>query len=223
MANPLKRDIEFIGLSYKKEMIKIIIINVVACLGVVAGYIFTKMVMVLIIGLLAVFGINYFIYFTYSGKKTQLIKDRSDEFVHIISYFRIFIKNKNNVYQSFNRLLSYSSDWMKDKIEIMLNAIDSDKSIKPFTDFADRFDLPIARNVMISIYQMIEQGEVSEQLNQFTILFEQMSQTLNEERKDRKARSFDIVSFMPIIGAGLVTMSLTFSLLTIVGDMANVI
>lgn len=223
MVNPLKRDIEFIGLTYKKELLKIIIINSIAVLGLVTGFILTKIAMVLIIGLLVIFGINYFIYFTYSSRKAQLIKDRADEFVHIISYFRIFIKNKNNVYQSFNKLLSYSSDWMKDKIEIMLNSIDSDKSIKPFTDFADRFDLPIARNVMISIYQMIEQGEVSEQLNQFTILFEQMSQTLNDERKDRKFRSFDIVSFMPIIGAGLVTMALTFSLLSIVGDLANVI
>ena len=223
MVNPLKRDIEFIGLSYKKELTKIIIINIFAVLALSAGFLFTKMVMVLIVGLLSIFGIDYFFYFTYSGRKAQLIKDRSDEFVHIISYFRIFIKNKNNVYQSFNRLLTYSSDWMKDKIEIMLNAIDSDKSIKPFTDFADRFDLPIARNVMISIYQMVEQGEASEQLNQFTILFEQMSQTLNDERKDRKFRSFDIISFMPIIGAGFVTMALTFSMLSIVGDMVNVI
>lgn len=223
MVNPLKRDIEFIGLTYKKELVKIIIINAILVISLSLAFIFTKTIMVLLIGLLVIFGANYFIYFTYSGKKAQLIKDRADEFVHIISYFRIFIKNKNNVYQSFNKLMSYSSDWMKDKIEIMLNAIDSDKSIKPFTDFADRFDLPIARNVMISIYQMIEQGEVSEQLNQFTILFEQMSQTLNDERKDRKTRSFDIVSFMPIIGAGLVTLALTFSMLTIVGDMANVI
>lgn len=223
MVNPLKRDIEFIGLTYKKELVKIIIINAIVVISLSLAFIFTKTIMVLLIGLLVIFGANYFIYFTYSGKKAQLIKDRADEFVHIISYFRIFIKNKNNVYQSFNKLMSYSSDWMKDKIEIMLNAIDSDKSIKPFTDFADRFDLPIARNVMISIYQMIEQGEVSEQLNQFTILFEQMSQTLNDERKDRKTRSFDIVSFMPIIGAGLVTLALTFSMLTIVGDMANVI
>lgn len=223
MANPLKRDIEFVGLSYKKELTKIIIINVVLVIGLAVGFYFTKMPMVLIAGLLAIFGVDYFIYFTYSGRKNQLIKDRADEFVHIISYFRIFIKNKNNVYQSFNKLLSYSSDWMKDKIGIMLNAIDSDKSIKPFTDFADRFDLPIARNVMISIFQMVEQGEVSEQLNQFTILFEQMSQTLNDERKERKFRSFDIVSFMPIIGAGLVTLALTFSLLSIVGEIANVI
>ena len=112
---------------------------------------------------------------------------------------------------------------MKVRIEAMLIAIDNDKSIKPFTDFADQFDLPIARNVMISIYQMIEEGEVVEQLNQFTILFEQMSQTLNDERKDRKMRSFDLVNFMPVAGAGLVTLTLTFSMLSIVGDMINVI
>ena len=223
MTNPLKRDIEFIGLVYKKELVKIIIANFLTVMALATGFIFTKMPIVLIVGILVVVGVNYLFYFTYSGRKAQLIKERSDEFVHIISYFRIFIRNKNNVYQSFNKLLTYSSDWMKDKIEIMLTAIDSDKTIKPFTDFADRFDLPIARNVMISIYQMIEQGEISEQLNQFTILFEQMSKTLNDERKDRKARSFDIVSFLPIVGAGLVTLALTFSMLTIVGEMANVI
>ena len=223
MVNPLKRDIEFIGLTYKKELIKIILINVVTVSMVAVGFILLKMVVILIVGLLLILGSNYCLYFLYSSKKGQLIKDRADEFVHIISYFRIFIKNKNNVYQSFNKLLSYSSSWMKDKIEIMLTAIDSDKSIKPFTDFADKFDLPIARNVMISIYQMVEQGESSEQLNQFTILFEQMSQTLNEERKERKFKSFDIISFLPIVGAALVTLALTISMLTIVGDMINVI
>ena len=112
---------------------------------------------------------------------------------------------------------------MKDKLEIFLRAVDADKSIKPFTDLADRFELPIARNVLVSIYQMVEQGETSEQLNQFTILFEQMSKTLNGERKDRKLRSFDLVSYFPIIGAGLVTIALTFSMLSLVGDMINVI
>lgn len=223
MINPLKRDIEFIGLDYRKELVKIFIINLLLIISLALGFVLTKMPIILIVGLLLVLGTNYAFYFIYSGKKGQLIKNRADEFVTIISYFRIFIANKNNVYQSFNKLLAFSSDWMKDKIEIMLSAIDSDKSIKPFTDFADRFDLPIARNIMVSIYQMIEQGEVSEQLNQFTVLFEQMNKTLNDERKDRKSRSFDIVSFIPIIGAGLVTLALTFSMLTIVGEMTNVI
>ena len=112
---------------------------------------------------------------------------------------------------------------MKERIETFLAAIDGDKSIKPFTDFAEKFDLPVARNVLISIYQMVEQGETVNQLNQFVILFEQMSRTLIEEKKDKKLRSFDVISFFPVLGAGLVTLSLTFSMLSLVGDMLNVI
>ena len=222
MFNSLRKTIEFIGLNYKVEMTKIILSNIAIILISTLVVILIKMPIVIAFSALLLIGTNYVFYFLYSNRKAALIKERSDEFVHVISYFRIFIQNKNNVYQSFNRLMTYSSEWMKDKIEIMLRAIDSDKTIKPFTDFADRFDFPIARNVMISIYQMIEEGEGVSQLNQFTVLFEQMSKTLNEERKDRKLKSFDIISFFPTIGAGLITLALTFSMLTIVGDMINV-
>ena len=223
MLNNLKKTIEYVGLSYKKEQIKIILANII-CLALFAVVmIFKRTPMMIILGLLIIVGVNYYIFSSYSSKKQKLNKDRADEFVQIIAYFRIFISNRNNVYQSFSKIIEYSSDWMKDKLEIFLRAIDSDKSIKPFTDLADRFELPIARNVLVSIYQMVEQGETSEQLNQFTVLFEQMSKTLNDERKDRKLRSFDLVSYFPIIGAGLVTIALTFSMLSLVGDMINVI
>ena len=223
MLNNFKKTIEFLGLSYKKEQIKIIVSNVVLLALFAVLLFFNRTPFVIVIGALVILGINYYIFSSYSLRKQKLNKDRADEFVYIISYFRIFISNRNNVYQSFNKIIDYSSDWMKEKLEIFLRAIDGDKSIKPFTDLADRFELPIARNVLVSIYQMVEQGETSEQLNQFTILFEQMSKTLNDERKDRKLRSFDLVGFFPIIGVGLVTIALTFSMLSLVGDMINVI
>lgn len=223
MLNNFKKTIEFLGLNYKKEQIKIIISNVVLLTLFAVLLIFNRTPFVIVMGVLVILGINYYIFSSYSLKKQKLNKDRADEFVYVISYFRIFISNRNNVYQSFNKIIDYSSDWMKEKLEIFLRAIDGDKSIKPFTDLADRFELPIARNVLVSIYQMVEQGETSEQLNQFTILFEQMSKTLNDERKDRKLRSFDLVGFFPIVGAGLVTIALTFSMLSLVGDMINVI
>ena len=223
MFNSLKKTIDFLGLNYKTEITKIFLANLICLIGVATVIYFTRMYIIIIFGVLLIFGINYVFYFMYSSMKQNLVKQRADEFVHITSYFRIFIKNKNNVYQSFNKLLAYSSEWMKERIEAMLKSIDDDKSIKPYVDFADKFDFPIARNVMISIYQMVEEGETIEHLNQFTILFEQMSQTLNEERKDRKVRGFDIVNYFPLVGAGLITLALTFSMLTVVGDMINVI
>ena len=223
MLNNLKKTIEYVGLNYKKEQIKIALVNMVALTLFVILLIFKRTPFVIAIGLLLIIGLNYYVFSSYSDKKQKLNKERANEFVYIISYFRIFISNRNNVYQSFNKIIDYSSDWMKEKLEIFLRAVDDDKSIKPFTDLADRFELPISRNVLVSIYQMVEQGETVEQLNQFTILFEQMSKTLNDERKDRKLRSFDMVAFFPIIGAGLITVALTFSMLQLVGDMINVI
>lgn len=223
MVSNFKKQIDYLGLNYKKETMKIVVINIAVIILSITAYLLMKSMLVLLVALAAFIGTNYFLFSSYSAKKREMIKDHSEEFVHIISIFRIYISNRNNVYQSFNKLLDYSSDWMKDKIEVLLRMIDGDKSIKPFTDFADRFSLPIARNIMISIYQMVEEGESSTQLNQFVVLFEQMNSTLNEEKKERKIHSFDMVSFFPMLGAGIVTLSLTFSMLTLVGDMMNVV
>ena len=223
MAKSLKQQIEYVGLDYKKEMSKIFVFNLLFLLIGAAGYYFSRSLVILIVSVVLLGVINYFLFSSYSSKKKAMEKDHSEEFIYIISCFRIFVSNGNNVYQSFNKLIEYSSDWMKDKLEIFLKQIDDDKSIKPFMDFAEKFNMPIARNLLVSIYQMVEQGETGEQLNQFVILFEQMNQMINEEKKDRKLRSFDIVSFFPVIGAGIVTLSLTFSMLSLVGDMMNVI
>ena len=223
MAKSLKQQIEYVGLDYKKEMSKIFVFNLLFLLIGAAGYYFSRSLVILIVSVVLLGVINYFLFSSYSSKKKAMEKDHSEEFIYIISCFRIFVSNGNNVYQSFNKLIEYSSDWMKDKLEIFLKQIDDDKSIKPFMDFAEKFNMPVARNLLVSIYQMVEQGETGEQLNQFVILFEQMNQMINEEKKDRKLRSFDIVSFFPVIGAGIVTLSLTFSMLSLVGDMMNVI
>ncbi len=223
MPNGLKQKIEYVGLDYKKETTKIIIFNILLLLLGAATYYFLRSLIAIIVSVIALGLIDYFLLTSYSVKKKAMDKDHSEEFIYIISCFRIFIANGNNVYQSFNKLIEYSSDWMKDKLESFLKQIDDDKSIKPFMDFAEKFNMPVARNLLVSIYQMVEQGETSEQLNQFVILFEQMNQTLNEEKKERKLRSFDLVSFFPVVGAGIVTLSLTFSMLSLVGDMMNVI
>lgn len=223
MFNAFKKRMEFNGLDYKKEILKIVLTNVILVILIAMVLILTKIKMLFLIGIVILFGANYMFYYMYTNQTTTVIKNQSDEFVHVIAYFRIFIANKNNVYQSFNRLMNYSSEWMRNKIEIFLRAIDDDKSIKPFIDFANCFNYPIARNVMICIYQMVEQGENEKQLNQFSLLFEQMNRTLNDERKERKTKSFDIVSFLPIVGVGLVTLSLTFAMLSVVGEIVNVI
>lgn len=223
MKSNFTQTVEFVGLDPKKEKIKISIITILSVLCCVAIYFFTQNLMFCLLGLLGFLSIDYFVISSYSRKKLQIINERNDEFITLINYFQTFIESKRNVYQSFYKLEEYSSEWMSQRIRNFLDEIDNDKSVKPFIDFSNEFSISIARNVMLSIYQMIDQGENDLQMTQFSFVFEQMNVEHLNEIKKKKESGFDISQMLPMVGAVLVMMSLTFCILGMVGDLTNVI
>ena len=171
MTNNLKTSMELCGKNYKKEVAKILVVDLLflAAIGVV--YYFYKSLTYCLI----LFGVTLVITFTlitsYRSKLNKISKQRDEEFIQIISYFQIFISNHLTVYQCFKLLIPYSSNWMAEQLTILTDQIDNDKTVKPFIDFARKFNDSIVENVMLSIYQMVDQGENSEQLNHIVFDF----------------------------------------------------
>ena len=223
MKNRLKDTIEFAGLSYQKEMLKIVGTNVVLLLGAVALYLFTKNIIYSVFVVIFLAVIDYVLTSRYSDKKKQIIRNRENELISILSYFDVYIRNHNNVYQCFHLLIPYCSNWMKGKIETLLHEIDKDKTVRPFINFADNFGNIATQNLMLSIYQMVDQGENSEQLTHFNMLFDEVSKNRNKEMVEKKDKSLSNMSLFPLVGAGLITISLTISILMILGDLIDVI
>ena len=221
--NKLKETIEFIGLSYKKELIIIIVFNAVFLLGAVAVYIFLINLIFAVLVLVGAPLMDYFLLSRYSDKKKAILKGRENELISIISYFDVYIRNNKNVYQSFNQLIPYCSNWMKEKIEDLLKEIDEDKSIQPFVNFANNFKNLSAHSLMISIYQMVDQGESVEQLTHFNVIFDELSKNRNQEMIAQKDKALSGMATFPLVGAGMITIALTVSILTILGDLINVI
>ena len=166
--------------------------------------------------------VDYLFLSSYSSKKETLLREREDEFVSIISYFKIFISNKSNVYHSLESLVPYSSIWMESQLKNLLSDIDNDKSVKPFITFAKQFESPTIENVMVSIYQMIDEGENINRLTQFSFTFEQFSREHKEQLIESKQKSLDSINIFPLVGAGGMTMILMFSIITIIGDLSYV-
>lgn len=222
--NKLKNTIEEINLDYKKERTKIVLINLLF-IGLISAFILfvnhSLITIALSFFLLAL--LNYILINQYDAKRRNLIKSRNDQFIQAINYFQIYLKNKYNVYQSFYKLKEYVSPWMQNKIDQLLSEIDKDKSIQPFIKFANNFTLKIASNIMISIYQMVDEGFNSEQLNHFTILFSQTSQNMKVERRKNKEKSFDFALTLPTISAGVITMILALTIISVMGEMINVL
>ena len=223
MKSNLKETIEFVGLSYKKEIIKIVLISLILLLGAGAIYFFFKNLIYAIMALIALIVVDYLLLSRFNDKKNAMIKSRENELIAIISYFEVYIRNKNNVYQSFNLLLPYCSPWMKDKIENFLKEIDSDKSVQPFVNFANNFTQLSSHSLMLSIYQMVDQGENSHQLEQFDVVFEELARNRNREMMEQKEKSLSNMSTFPLVGAGLITITLTISILSILGDLMDVV
>lgn len=223
MKSKLKNTIDFVGLSYKKETTKIILINSLFIISGVISYLFLRNLILIIIIFVLLGVLDFFLLTHYDDMKRAILRNRENELIAIISYFEVYIQNNSNVYQSFLKIIPYCSDWMKERIETLLAEIDEDKSVQPFINFANSFQSLSIHSLMLSIYQMVDQGENSEQLLQFSIVFDELAKNRNKEIIEQKEKSLSNMSIFPLIGAGLITITLTISILSILGDLVNVI
>ena len=112
---------------------------------------------------------------------------------------------------------------MEEQIQSLITQIDNDKSVKPFINFANKFTNKIANNVMLSIYQMVDEGENNIHLLHFQSLFEELKRNQQKDLIDGKDRSMSSLSSLPLIGAGAITVLLTFGIIFLMGEMINVL
>lgn len=219
----LRKTIEFTGKNFTVEMVKIIAINLLL-IAILMFMIFTKVQFFAYVIFVIVFIVcNYVVFSSYYDKKKQIINERNNEFIEVIGYFEIFNSNNKNVYQCFNEILPYCSEWMKSQIETLIQNIDNDKTVQPFINFARKFSLLIIESIMISIYQMVDEGNSKERTKEFSLLFSQISQNHKLEIIAAKNKSFDLVNAIPLFGAGYITILLTFAIMAIMGELINVI
>lgn len=215
--------LDFISANKVKEYVLIAVINIAIIASAVILVVFLKQIMIAFVGLIALVISNYLIINNYIEKKKAILDEREHEFIAIISYFQFFITNSYNVYQAFQSLIAYASPWMEEQIQSLIIEIDNDKSVKPFINFANKFKNNVASNVMMSIYQMVDEGENGLHMYQFSSLFQELSKSQQMDLIDAKERSMGSISSFPLIGAGAITVLLTFGIISVMGDMINVL
>ena len=223
MKKSFKNRITDLGLSYQKEMVILLIIELAIIILTGATYFFYRKMLVLIIGVVAIIAITFLYFSRYSSLESKKKKEHVDELISLLSYFELFISNKNNVYTSFKMLIPYASTFMDEAINNMLNQIDVDKSVGPFIDFANKFDNRVVESLMLSIYQMVDNGENSGQFKEFAILFNNIEKDHQITKAEEKKRKLDSLDSWPLFGAGAITIILAMSILGVVGELIDVI
>ena len=219
----LKSRIEALGLNYNKEIAIMAIIFILFALGGFAIYFFLKETMIGIIVMVLGLAVDAYYLTRYSALEKNMEKEHIEELVSLLSYFEIYISNKNNVYNSFKMLLPYCSVFMDDAINELLNHIDQDKTVGPYIRFATKFNSSVVESLMLSIYQMVDNGENINQFSEFDLHFSNIRSKHQDDLIDSKKKSLDSLNVYPLIGAGLITITLSLSIISIIGDYVNVI
>ena len=124
MKKSFKQRLLELGLSYKKEMAIIFLINLLALGMGAAGFYFLKSVIAIVIAVIGLLIANFLLFSRYGTMEKYRQKEHLDELISLLSYFEIFITNKNNVYTSFRLLIPYCSSFMEEAITTLLNQID---------------------------------------------------------------------------------------------------
>ena len=223
MKKNFKDRLNLLGLNYTKEIMVMVTIFIVFAIGGVSLILFLKETY---IGMfVAILGVvfDFFYYSRYSSLERKLEKEHIDELILLLSYFEIFTSNGNNVYQSFKMLIPYSSTFMEDALTTMLNQIDQDKSVGPYINFALKFNSHIVETLMLSIYQSVDNGDSPSQFNEFDVLFTNIRNKFQEDLIDRKKKSLETLNSFPLFGAGLLTITLSISVISVIGEYINVV
>lgn len=223
MFKKLIDNISYIGLSFKRELIIFISLNLLMVTGGILLIIFKMTNFIILIYFIFIPLVDYLYLGRYKNLMNKIDDNHNNEFISLLSYFEIYISNKNNVYKSIEMLIPFSSDWMGERLSNLLKEIDLDKSVVPYVRFAKNFTFLVIENVMISIYQMVEDGGDEKSLAHFDFVFSSLYSSLSTSKISRHEKNMDALNAFPLFGAGLITVTLTLSIIALLGELTNVI
>lgn len=223
MKKSLKTRLTLLGLSYQKEVTILLLIPMIFAIGGFAIYFFFKEIIAGVGIAIAGLVVDYLYFSRYSKLEKEMEREHINEFISLMSYFEAFISNGNNVYNSFKMLIPYSSPYMDDVINSLLIQIDMDKSVGPYITFASKFNSHVIESLMLSIYQMIDSGESTNQFTEFEFLFSNIKNSYSESLIEEKKKSLDSLNSFPLIGAGFLTITLSICIVSLIGGYINVL
>ena len=219
----ISKDMEFLGLTPWKEYLFLFLCEgLFASMGV--GLYLWKGVSFLLAlpGLLAV--AYAFLFFSrYSSMRKKALEERVDEFVQLFTYFGIYVNDGFTVYGALEKIQDYASPFLKKALEKLLEDIDEDKTIKPYMDFSANFEDLSIKEVLLAVYQMVDEGASGVYITQFQHLFGKLSDARHGLEIEKKLDRLDTLSFLPLAGTGLAMLALTLCVLEIMGDYLNVL
>ena len=219
----LKDKLSFLGLDLRKELMVFGIVSLLF-LTAIAGFVFWRGLGFLsMFPLLGYAGFAFFYFARYGSMVSRRLEQYNREFVNLFTFFGVFVSDGFTVYRSLQMVQEYASDSLAPYFAKLLQDIDEDKSVEPYVRFASVFHDVSVKEVMLAVYQMVDEGEGGVYIRQFQRLFGRLSDTRHSIDEARRLDRLDTLAFLPLCGAGIAMLSLTMSVMEVMGELMDVL
>ena len=129
----IKNRINKLGLNYKKEILKYVVISSILAILMIVFALITKNYLHIALGFLFVLIFTMYYFYRYIIIEENNVRKLIDDFISYFSFFRIYIFNGESVYASLNKTLCFASLEIKPLIEGLVEEINEDKITEELT------------------------------------------------------------------------------------------
>ncbi len=217
----LKQKMIYLGLNPKKEITTLVLVDAILLIAATGLALFLKDFIYSAIcgGVALIFDLLYLTRYSklISAKNTENLQ----EIAILFGYFRIYIHNGYSVYSALKEITNFANVDLRRSLNQLVKEIDEDKSVKPFVKFARQFNEIIIEEMMVSIYQMIDDGETSDYLIQFEMIFDKFSDLLYDRYLKGKNAKLGAISSTALIGSCFLVIVLTIGVIGVIGELIN--
>ncbi|MCH3977333.1 MAG: hypothetical protein LKE36_07155 [Bacilli bacterium] len=148
-------------------------------------------------------------------------KDRLSSLVYFLSRVRHFLNNDSTIYYALTEANKLSSPIIQEDIKELIDGISQDKSVMPFIKFAQAFNSNLIEEIIIQLYQYENNSSQKNTFNNFFHLFSQFQEIETNERFEHLEQSYVTVSFLPMLGGGLLILTLALGVMASIGEIIN--
>ena len=219
--NKLKERLIRLNISFRKELIRYIIIAVILLVIFTVVSILTKNYFLFIVMALVLLGFTYLYVSRYKAMEDKRKQNDLLEFVNLFAFFRIYLKNGLNVYAALKEMINFANQNLRELFQKLIDEIDENKSVEPFIKFAKYFNNLLVEEMMVSVYQIIDDGSDSNHLVQFELIYDKFSETLQKDRLNAKDKSLANLTVSALVGSAYLITVITIGIISILGDMMN--
>lgn len=189
------------------------------CLGVIISIVlyFIKVDLILIAGIFFIFlFFSYNVTWSLKQKNKMFFLKSQQQFANFLSYSIILLHNGFNVYQTIGICKEYLDEDFANLLTKLLNEIDEDKSLQPFSHFAQQFDSMMIMQLCLLLYQLQTNGYDAGYLLKFPPLLEKIRANNIEYQIRKRKESFSMYTIIPIIALVMIVFTMIFNILGII-------